>query len=185
LCPDGFWARVTRAGLAIAVIGAVPSAGIAQPMAASALKAAFMLNFIKFTEWPARRAELPILICVFGDEAIADALTRTVNGQTVNDRALQVALITSNGAVRDCQLLFVAEREPQRIAAILQEAGRFPVLTVSDVEGSAKRGAMIEFFLEDGRLRFAVNISTMERSPVKLSSRLLALARIERDGRVP
>ena len=55
------------------------------------------------------------------------------------------------------------------------------MLTVSDVEHSSSNGVMIEFFLENGRLRFAVNIDAMERSRIKLGSRVLALARIVRD----
>jgi hypothetical protein len=174
-------ACVKSAGFAIAVMGAVPRGGMTQPIAASTLKAAFMLNFVKFTEWPARATESPILLCVFGDEGIADALTRTVSGQMVNGRALQMAKVAPNGAVRDCHLLFVVEHEPQRLAAILQEASQFPVLTVSDIEHSSRHGVMIELLLANGRLRFAVNIDTMERSSIKLSSRLLALAQIVRD----
>lgn len=179
--PRRLWACARSAGFAAAIIGAVASGGVAQPIAASALKAAFMINFVKYTEWPERAAELPILLCVTGDEGVADGLARAVPGQTVNGRALQVARLTPDGAVRDCQLLFVAEREPGRLTAIVEEASRFPVLTVSDVARSSTRGVMIELFLQNNRLRFAVNIDTMERSSIKLSSRLLAVAQIVRD----
>ena len=87
--------------------------------------------------------------------------------------------------VRDCQLLFVAERDPGRLAAILQEASESPVLTVSDVAKSATNGVMIEFFLEKDRLRFAVNIDAMERSQIKLGSRILSLAVIVRTKAAP
>ncbi len=174
-------AGVTSAGLAIALLSAAPTpAAVAQPMAASALKAAFMLNFVKFAEWPARKPKAPILLCVSGDEGIADALTRTVVGQTVDGRPVQVSRIASGGVVADCQLLFIAERDPRRLAAILQEASESPVLTVSDVEKSATNGVMIEFFLEKDRLRFAVNIDAMERSQIKLGSRILSLGVIVR-----
>jgi hypothetical protein len=179
--PRRLVACVKSVGFAIAFIGAAPSAGVAQTIASSTLKAAFMINFVKFAEWPARAAELPMLLCVAGDEGVADALARAVRGQTVNARALRTARITPDRAVRDCQLLFVGEREPQPVAAILQEASRFPVLTVSDVAHSSTHGVMIEFFLEDGRLRFAANIDAIERSSIKLSSRLLSLAQIVRD----
>jgi hypothetical protein len=178
-------AGVTGAGLAIAFLTAVPLDGEAQPMAASALKAAFMLNFVKFAEWPARKPALPINLCVSGDDGIADALTRTVDGQTVDGRAIHVSRFASRDVVRDCQLLFVAERDPGRLAAILQEASESPVLTVSDVPKSATNGVMIEFFLEKDRLRFAVNIDAMERSQIKLGSRILSLAVIVRSKAAP
>ena len=178
-------AGVTGAGLAIALLTAVPPAGEAQPMAASTLKAAFMLNFVKFAEWPPRKSALPIRLCVSGDEGIAEALTRTANGQTVDGRSIQVSRFDSSDAVRDCQLLFIAERNPGRLAAIVQEASESPVLTVSDVAKSATNGVMIEFFLEKDRLRFAVNIDAMERSQIKLGSRILSLAVIVRTKVAP
>jgi hypothetical protein len=149
-------------------------------MAASALKAAFILNFVKFAEWPARAAKSPIVLCVSGDDGIVDALSRTASGQAVDGRSIQVVRITPDSAVRDCQLLFIGARDPRRLAAIVQEAAQFPVLTVSDVEKAAPNGVMIEFFLEKDRLRFAVNIEVAERSQIKLGSRILSLAVIVR-----
>ena len=181
LSPRWVLARARDAGLAVAVIAGVPAPGVAQPIAASTLKAAFMLNFLKFTEWPAREPGLPIVACVSGSDSVAEAMVRTTSGQSIDGRAIQVTRIEANGAVRDCQLLFVGGREPRRLAAILEEAGRFAVLTVSDVEESSMNGLMVELFRENGRMRFAINIDTMGRSPVRISSRLLALAKIVRD----
>jgi hypothetical protein len=165
----------------MAIVAARPWTGTAQPIAASTLKAAFMLNFAKFTEWPAREPGLPIVICVSDSDEVADAMARTVKGQMIGGRALQVSQIAAVGAVRDCQLLFVADREPRRLAAILGEASRFPVLTVSDIEQSSTNGVMVELFRENGRMRFAINIDILGRSPVKISSQILALAKITRD----
>jgi hypothetical protein len=178
-------ARVKSAGLAILIVAALPSIAFAQPAAASALKAAFTLNFVKFTEWPDLKPGLPILVCVYAEDSIADALTQVMRNQAVGGHAIRLVRIAPDAAVRDCQVLLVTEREPRRFAAILEQAGRFPVLTVSDVEQSAKHGAIIEFFQESGRLRFAINLDTMERSRIKVSSRLLSLAKVVRDADTP
>ena len=174
-----------RAGLIAALIACLPPEGLAQPIAASTLKAAFVVNFVKFTEWPTRKPELPILLCVFGDEILSNALITVVGSQRVDNRAIQVMRLLPDGPVHNCQVLFVAEREPRRFAAKLSEAGPFPVLTVSDTEDAAENGAIVEFFLENDRLRFAVNVDAMDRSRVKVSSRLLTLARIVRDKPMP
>lgn len=173
--------RAGSAWLAILAVAAAPAVCSAQVATASTLKAAFTLNFVKFTEWPDPKPGKPILACVAAEDSIADAMTRAMNGQSVVGRAIHVVRIRPDGPVRDCDLLFVTEREPQRLAAILAEASRFAVLTVSDVEQSARHGAIIEFFLEGGRLRFAINIDTLERSRIKVSSRVLTLAKIVRD----
>jgi hypothetical protein len=178
-------ARAWSAGLAIMAIAAVPSVCSAQSAAASKLKAAFTLNFVKFTEWPNLRPGLPFLVCVTSDESLVEAMTEVMSGQSVGGRAIQVARVAPDGAVRDCHLLFVTERQPQRFAATLEAARRLPILVVSDVEQSAKHGVTIELFQENGRLRFAINIDAMERSLVKVSSRLLTLAKIVRDIETP
>jgi hypothetical protein len=179
--PRSLTAPVRYAVLAATVLAGMASA-VAQTITAPTLKAAFLLNFAKFTEWPARDPGLPIRVCVCGSDDVADEMARTVKGQSIDGRAVQVTRISPDGTVSNCQVVFVAEREPRRVAAILEEAGRFPVLTVSDIEQSATHGMMVELFRENGRMRFAVNIDTIERSPVRLSSRLLALARIEHDA---
>ena len=177
------WLRAdVRAALVLITLAAgLSRSGTAQPIAASTLKAAFMLNFAKFAEWPAREPALPILVCVSASDEVADAMARTIKGQVIGGRALQVSQIVSAGSVRDCQMLFVADRDPRRLAAILEEASRFPVLTVSDIEQSSTNGVMVELFRENGRMRFAINIDAVGRSPVRISSQLLALAKITRD----
>ncbi len=173
------------AALAILAVAAVPSVCSAQPAAASKLKAAFTLNFVKFTEWPDLKQGLPILVCVASDDGIADAITQVMRGQSVGGRAIEVARVAADGGIRDCHLLFVTERVPRRLAAILEGAKHLPMLIVSDVEQSAKHGVTIELFLENGRLRFAINIDAMERSLIKVSSQLLSLAKIVRDTDTP
>ena len=175
------FAHVPSAALALLLLTIIPSVSVAQTTSASMLKAAFTLNFVKFTEWPGLKEGVPILVCVPTDENIASAMTRTMNGQSVDGHAIHVMRLVPTGAVRDCHLLFVTEREPRRLVAILEEASQSSMLTVSDVEQSALHGVVIEFFLEKNRLRFAVNVDMMERARIKMSSRLLSLATIVRD----
>ena len=172
---------VRSAGLAFGVVAAVPSVCFAQTAAASALKAAYTLNFVKFTEWPDLKPELPILVCVSAEESVVEAMTQVMKGQSVSGRAIRVTR-TAPDTVGDCHLLFVTEREPRRLTTILKDASRVPMLTVSDVEQSATHGVIVELFLESGHLRFKINLDTMERSRVKISSRLLSLAKIVRDA---
>jgi hypothetical protein len=163
------------------IVIAVPSICHAQTAAASTLKAAFILNFVKFTQWGDLKSGQAINVCVPAQEMIADAMTSTMRGQSIDGRDIRVIRMATDD-VAPCQLLFVTEREPRRLTALLDASSRTPMLTVSDVEESANHGVVIELFLESGRLRFAINIDSMERSHVKVSSRLLMLAKIVRDG---
>lgn len=148
------------------------------------VKAAFLYNFAKFTEWPALPPGLPIVFCVVGDEGIAAALAQTVRGQNVNDHPLDVARPRDSATWRVCQLLFIAEAEARRSAGGLSRITTLPVLTVSDGKGFIEAGGIIELYVESGRMRFAINAKAADLRGLRLSSRLLGLATIKGTGDV-
>jgi hypothetical protein len=172
-----------RAAIAIAVVAALSAAPAAQPVAAPALKAAFLYNFVKFAEWPGLAAAAPIAACVVGDEGIADALAETVRGRNIDGHGLEVSRPESGAAWRLCHLLFIADAQSAQFARGKASIGGVPVLTVSDGKDFSRSGGMIELYLEGGQIRFAINVDAAERSGLRLSSRLLGLARIVRDAR--
>ena len=156
------------------------SAPAAQDVAA--VKAAFLYNFAKFTEWPALPPGVPIVFCVVGDDGIADALAQTVRGQNVNEHPLGVSRPPDSSAWRGCQFLFIAEAEARRSAGGLSSIKMLPVLTVSDAKGFIEAGGIIELYVESGRMRFAINAKAAELTGLRLSSRLLGLATIKGSG---
>ena len=81
---------------------------------------------------------------------------------------------------RGCQLLFIADGEARRAGGGLGGVKTLPVLTVSDSKGFSQAGGVIELYIDDGRLRFAVNVDAAEHAGLRLSSRLLGLAKIVR-----
>jgi hypothetical protein len=147
-----------------------------------AVKAAFLYNFAKFAEWPALPPGAPIAVCVVGDDQIADALVETVRGQNISGHTLAVSRPRDSATWRSCNLLFVANAETQRAADGLDGIRTLPVLTVSDGKGFAQAAGIIELYVEGGRMRFAINVDAAERSGLRLSSRLLGLARVIRSG---
>jgi hypothetical protein len=148
------------------------------------VKAAFLFNFAKFTEWPALAAGAPIVACVVGHDGIADALVETVRGQTIAGHALEVLRPQESAVWRGCQLLFVAAAEIRRSTAALDSIKTLPVLTVSDSSDFSQSGGIIELYVDGGRIRFAINVDAGGRSGVRLSSRLLGLAKIIRNANV-
>jgi hypothetical protein len=145
-----------------------------------AVKAAFLYNFAKFTEWPAFPADASLVLGVLGDDAVGAALTETIRGQLIEGHGLEVRRLTSETSPRSCHLLFVTGPEVRRVSSMLEEVRTLPILTVSDGAGFAQAGGMIELFVEGGHMRFAVNVDSVERARLHLSSRLLGLARIVR-----
>lgn len=148
------------------------------------VKAAFLYNFAKFTEWPALPPGATIVVCIVGDDRIAAASVETVRGQNISGHPLEVWRTEESASWRACHLLFIAAAETRRSARRLDEIRTLPVLTVSDGKDFSRAGGIIELFIEAGRIRFAINVDAADRSGLQLSSRLLGLAKIVRDGHV-
>jgi hypothetical protein len=169
-------ARTACAALALLVL--LQGLAFAQDVTAPALKAAFIYNFAKFTEWPADglpNAE-PFVICVLGDSAVADALEQTVKGRMLAGHNITVSHVAPVGGTRVCPVLYVSGMTTAQAARAVSGLRDAPVLTISDVEGFADAGGIAQFFFERGRLRFSVHIDSAKRARLQISSRLLALS---------
>jgi len=169
--------------LALAVVFALlatisPAARSPQDTIEVDVKAAFLYNFTKFIAWPNPAAPTdPFRLCVISDDALRRALERTIDGESVNGRPLQSLVPRTPEEARDCQLLFLGRADGDRETRLLAAVRDLPVLTVSDTTDFARRGGGIEFVRENNRLRFDVNVPGAERAGIKVSSRLLKVAR--------
>ena len=163
---------------AVVMLAAMCASAQAQSVAAPELKAAFLLNFAKFTHWSGLQADEVLALCVIDDDRVGDALTQSVRGQTIEGRALAVRRPKADGPIQTCHLLFVPGSDPRKVLTKIDRVKELPVVTVSDARGFAESGGMIELFEENGKMRFSINVETVHRSGVKLSSRLLDLARL-------
>lgn len=147
-----------------------------------AVKAALIFNFVKFTEWPAVPVGQPFVVCIVGDDRLAAAFVETVRGKTINGRSLELGRPGDSAAWLACHVLFIAATQTRQSAGGLLGIKTAPVLTVSDRQGFAQAGGIIELYVEGGRMRFAINVDAAERAGLHLSSRLLGLAKVMRDG---
>ncbi len=140
------------------------------------LKAAFLSRFIRYVEWPDNTGAL--VVAVLGDDPFGPALERALEARSPGGRAVVVHRYRTAAEVGPCAVLFVARsamRQWPDLRALLD--GR-PVLTVGEVEGFTASGGAVNFFVEDHRLRFEVNRAAAEHAGLRLSSRLLSLARL-------
>jgi hypothetical protein len=167
--------------LTVACVAAAPNARAAgSDPAASDVKSAFIVNFMKFTEWPHDAFKTPqddISMGIVGDDPFDRVLDRMVAGKTVNGHGVRVRRMGVNDDMTGLHLLFISASERARVPQLLRGVAERPVLTVSDIEGFSRAGGMIEVVLDADRLRFEVNLAAARRHRLTLSSRLLALAR--------
>jgi hypothetical protein len=172
---------------AVVVLAAVllcTATGRAQDVQESSLKAAFIYSFAKFTDWPqdAPPPAATFAACVLGDNPIRDALDRVVKGRQLSGRAISVSQVKLDGKLRSCHLLYVTGVTPAQVAAIVAAVRGAPVLTISDVDDFAQEGGIAQMFVENGKMRFDLNLEVARRSGLQLSSKLLALAAHVHDG---
>jgi hypothetical protein len=149
------------------------------------VKAAFLFNFTRFVEWPDgsfNDPHAPIVIGIIGDDPFGDSLLRIISGQKVQGRAIVIAKYRRGDDLRRCHVLFISASERQhsvQILASLRDAG---VLTVSDIDGFAAAGGIMQFVMQESHVRFLVNLDAATQSKLRVSAKLLALAQVVNHG---
>jgi YfiR/HmsC-like len=183
ICCRDPWRRVRLMVVmtAIAVCAVTPFASA--QITESALKAAFLHKFVKFVEWPA--GALPpgqrLAMCIVGDAALAGALGRSIEGQAIDGHELTVTVLKPGDPASGCHLLYVSASAIKRSAGLLLNARSASIFTVSDAHKFAESGGMAQLIVENGRMRFTINIASAQRGRLNLSSKLLSVATIVKE----
>jgi len=152
------------------------------------IKAAFLYNFTLYTEWPAsafNQPDSPIVVAVVGEDPFGKELDAAVRGKTVRGRTIEVRRFGRAGDVEACHLLFLTDSLAKDLPQILGKVSDGGPLTVGETEDFTRAGGVIRFFVEENKVRFEVNTDAAARARLKLSSKLLQLARIVRDPNSP
>jgi YfiR/HmsC-like len=148
------------------------------------VKAAYLYNFGRFVEWPAKAAAKngPFTVCVLGQDPFGPTLDTILAGETIAGKNVVAKRISSPQESSDCQILFLSAAEAGQLNKIMQDLDSEAVLTVSDIPQFSQRGGMIQFVLEGDRVRFEVNLNATRRAGLTLSSELLKVASVVRKG---
>ncbi len=143
------------------------------------IKAAFLYNFAKFTEWPGdayANGAAPLRVCVLGQDPFGTAL-ETIEGKRIKQRPVATLRIARLDQARRCQVLYISASERDRLGAILARLGREPILTVTDLPGLDPPGAMINFQTVADKVRFQIDTDHAAFAGLSFSSKLLSLAK--------
>lgn len=156
----------------------------AQPSLEYTVKAALLLNFARFIEWPASAftgPHAPIVICVFASNPFGDILERTLQAEKVGERSISAREVRIAAEAAACHLLFVPAGSEARAAGLLQQGTGPHTVTVGESPKFEQMGGAITFVLEAGRVRFHVNLRPVEERGVRISARMLHVAsRVDR-----
>lgn len=163
---------------------ALPAWSAPDQPAEAQVKSAIILNMARYVDWPAESFSsdgAPITFCYSGQGALAASLP-SLQGKTVKGHPVTIRRMSNSGDSGGCHVVVIDATERRNAVTILDRTRRLPILTVGDVSGFSRNGGMVELFLQDGKVRFEINLAAARQSRLKISSQLLKVARIVRDN---
>jgi hypothetical protein len=166
--------------LLLSTVGFAALLSQAPPRDEYQVKAAFLFNFAKFVEWPGDAfpdGGAPLVIGVVGNDSFGATLEQTVSSKNVNNRQLSIRRLKWGQNLKGCHILFVSSSERRRAGQIVESLKGASVLTVGEMDQFNQQGGIINFLMEENKVGFEINASAAEQSRLKISSKLLALAR--------
>lgn len=147
-------------------------------------KAQMLWNIAKFVQWPDQPAASrgALVFTILGEDELAVALTQLLSTKTIGGRPVFVRFVRRAQDARGSQILYVAQSEAAHMEEVLSAVSGASVLTVADVPAFAAHGGMVGFASDGPRVRFEINLGHAERQGLKVSAKLLALARVVDSG---
>lgn len=169
--------------LLLIVLGGVPTVSVeAQALSEYRVKAAFILNFTRFIEWPpdGYGEGGTLIVGIVGDDHFGGSLDQ-LNGNVVNGHRIVIRRFKAGDYLRACQILFVSSSERNRLGKILDSVRGAPVLTIGEMPQFNQAGGIIKFVIQDNKVRFEINTGAASQARLRISSKLLALSKSGRN----
>ena len=152
-----------------------------QTVSEAVVKAGFVYNFAKFTDWPpsALSANGAVQLCLTGGDPLG-AVAGAIEGRTLQGHAVAVRRGVRTDELRGCHIVYMTDGDDRRQSDALRALRGLPVLTISDSDGFSEVGGMIGLVAVGDRIQFEVNAEVAQAAGLKISSQLLRLARTVR-----
>jgi hypothetical protein len=156
------------------------------------IKAACLYNFLKFIEWPSQtfsNAQAGIVVGVIGQESVAQIVGDVLREKTIDKRPINVIRFGGptryEEAKRQCHVLFLASSTSSELPDALPRFTNASVLTIGESPAFCQNGGIINFRIEENKVRFDINASAAERVQIKISSKLLKLGTLDNTAAPP
>ena len=162
------------------MIDARGAAGQSGALSEYSQKATVLANLPKFVDWPAvsfPSPDAPFQVCVYGSFRFGTTLAEAVRGQTAHRRRMEVRWVRQDRDLTSCHLLFLSGLDPARITRALEIVHGGATLTVGESDDFLKLGGVVNLVSADGRTYFDVSLESAGQGPLRISSKLLVLAR--------
>jgi hypothetical protein len=143
------------------------------------VKAVFLYNLAKFIEWPDKALDdaSTLTLYILGDDPFGIYLD-AIKGKSIKGKSIDIKLIDSPDALKSTGILFISSSEKEQLRDILKRIFNRPILTVGDTQSFARAGVMINFYIENNKIRFEINTDAAKVAGLKISSNLLKMGKI-------
>jgi hypothetical protein len=146
------------------------------------IKGVFLNRFADFIDWPlhsdTNNKSTPFVIGIIGENPFGNWLNILYNKKKIREKKVEIWFISNPKDILGCNLLFISETEKKNLNEIVSIADKNQTLTVGDTAGFAKKGVHINFYVEQGNMKFEVNETAIRESGFRVSYHMLKLARI-------
>ena len=145
------------------------------------VKAAFLINFPKYVDWPAgvfAGTNSPIVLAVLGETKVAEEVQKVIAGRTVNDREIVLKRLASGEESGVCHILFISAAEQQHTPNLLAKLKDTSILTVGESDDFLDQGGIINMARRNQKIALEVNLTAADKARIKISSKLLSLASV-------
>jgi hypothetical protein len=173
-------ALLGAAALFVAALSFVDS-GIAQaPVEEYRVKAAFLFHFVQLVDWPPGalgEEKNPLTVCTVGKDSFQGDLETALQGKLIGTHPLHVEHLKPSQEIKNCRVVFISGSERAQVPVIIAALKDDAVLSVGESDDFIKEGGMIGFCVDNNKVRFEINVGAADRAKLKISSRLLLLAK--------
>lgn len=148
------------------------------------VKAAFLYDFARFVDWPPAAVtndKSPFVLSVVGADPFGSALDASVKGQHIDQHEIAIRRMARSDDLTICRIAFISRSESKYLPAILDNLKASSTLVIGDAQDFARRGCGIQLYLEDNAVHFSINVDSVQRAHLAISSNVLALATIVHD----
>lgn len=165
------------AGLLLALAAAWPALAAGQPAdRAQTVEALYTLT--QFTSWTGPLSLTgEVAVCVLGRDPFRGALN-ALAGRATRGRRIVVRRYVDPASARGCHVVYVSNSGRAHLAEWLPVLSRAGALTVSDLPRFTRSGGMVGLLQTNGHVGLEVNLGAVRGAGLRLSSRVLRLARI-------
>lgn len=161
------------------MLGAPASAQAQVAYEEGRVKAAFLVRFGQFIDWPAeafKASEGAFVIGVIGSPPVFEGLKQITGNRAAPGRAVIAYALKNASDLPHLHVLFVGASEKERMAQHVASIAGRPVLVVGEWDEAIAQGASINFMLIERRVRFEIALDAAQKAGLVVSSRLLSVA---------